>query len=61
MTLHQLTHAASFDADFRAAEISRRLIARVAAAVTRWRSARRLERELASLDHRERADLTWRR
>ena len=61
MTLHQLTHPASFPVDFRVAELSRRLIAGFAAAVTGWRANRRLEREMAGLDHRERADLTWRR
>ncbi|MBI3443817.1 MAG: hypothetical protein HY055_00225 [Magnetospirillum sp.] len=61
MTLHQLTQAASFELDLGAAEAGRRLIARVASGIAGWRAARRAEGELASLDHRERADLASRR
>lgn len=57
MTLHQLTHTASFDLDFRPADMVRRMVAGLRA----FAAARRLERELAMLDHREIADLAHRR
>ena len=57
MTLHQLTHAAGIEFEFSPAEI----IARLAAKVQDFMAARRLERELAMLDHREIADLAFRR
>ncbi|EME68240.1 hypothetical protein H261_19419 [Paramagnetospirillum caucaseum] len=57
MTLHQLTQTATFDIDFRLAETARRVVAKVQGIL----AARRLDRELAMLDHRERADLAFRR
>ncbi|BAE52588.1 hypothetical protein [Paramagnetospirillum magneticum] len=57
MTLHQLTQTAGFDVDFRLTEAVRRAIA----LVRDFRAARRLEREMDMLDHREIADLAWRR
>jgi hypothetical protein len=57
MTLYQLTQTATMDFDIRLAETARRVVA----LVRDVRAARRLERELATLDHREIADLAWRR
>lgn len=57
MTLHQLTHSAGIEVEFGLAG----LLARLTALVASWQAARRLEREMALLDHRERADLAWRR
>ncbi len=57
MTLHQLTQTATVEFDLRLAETVRR----VAAKVQGFMAARRLERELAMLDHREIADLAFRR
>ncbi|KIL97171.1 hypothetical protein CCC_00232 [Paramagnetospirillum magnetotacticum MS-1] len=57
MTLHQLTHTASLDFGFPFAETLRRAVIRV----QDFLAARRLESELARLDHREIADLAWRR
>lgn len=60
MTLHQLTHAATFEIDFGAVTALRRLLARAAALPREWSAQRRLDQELAKLDHRERADLAFR-
>ncbi|WP_168185964.1 hypothetical protein [Magnetospirillum sp. ME-1] len=57
MTLHQLTHSATFEFDFRLGDMVRRVVARLRG----FAAARRLERELAMLDHREIADLACRR
>lgn len=57
MTLHQLTHSASVEFDFRLGDIARRVVATLRG----FAAARRLERELAMLDHREIADLAYRR
>jgi hypothetical protein len=57
MTLNQLTHSTGIEWDFGLA----RMLARGIGWVGALRAARRLERELAMLDHRERADLAWRR
>jgi len=57
MTLHQLTQTATVEFDLRLAETVRRVIAMVQG----FMAARRLERELAMLDHRELADLAFRR
>ena len=58
MTLHQLTHAATFEIDLAAPLL--RLLARLADLPRGWAAQRRLDREMAMLDHRELADLTFR-
>jgi len=57
MTLHQLTQTATIEFDLRLAETVRRVVAKLQGFV----AARRLERELSLLDHREIADLAFRR
>lgn len=57
MTLHQLTHSAAIEFDFRLGDIARRVVAMLRSIA----AARRLDRELAMLDHREIADLAYRR
>lgn len=57
MTLHQLTHSATVEFDFRLGDFARRVVATLRG----FAAARRLERELAMLDHREIADLAFRR
>lgn len=57
MTIHQLTHAAGIEFELRPAD----LVARLGAAFKAFRAARRLEREMEMLDHREIADLAFRR
>jgi hypothetical protein len=57
MTLHQLTQTATIEFDLRLADAVRRVIAKVKSLAV----ARRLEGELAMLDHREVADLAHRR
>jgi hypothetical protein len=60
MTLHQLTHTVSFDLDFAIGAAARRVLALVIAQPARWAEARRVNRDLALLGHRERADLASR-
>lgn len=60
MTLHQLTHATAFEIDFGAVTALRRLLVRAATLPRAWGTQRRLDQELAKLDHRERADLSFR-
>lgn len=57
MTLHQLTQSAGFDFDTGLLAALRR----ITATVEDWRAQHRLDVELAQLDHREQADLAWRR
>ena len=57
MTLHHLTHTTIVEFDFHLPEVIRRMAAKVVEFV----AARQLERELDRLDHREIADLAWRR
>lgn len=57
MTLHQLTQTATVEFDLRLAETVRRVVAKVQGIM----AARQLDRELAMLDHREIADLAFRR
>lgn len=57
MTLHQLTQSAGFDFDTGLLAALRR----ITATVEDWRAQHRLDAELAQLDHREQADLAWRR
>ncbi len=57
MTLHHLTHTTIVEFDFHLPEVVRRIAAKVEDFV----AARRLERELDQLDHREIADLAFRR
>lgn len=57
MTLHQLTQTVPFELDFRLTEAVRRAVS----LVQDFRAARRLEREMDMLDHREIADLAFRR
>lgn len=61
MTLHQLTHTATFDLEFGFGGAIHRLLTDLGQGVRSWSAARRLESELACLDHRERADLVCRR
>lgn len=57
MTLHQLTQTATIEFDLRLGETIRRVVAKFQDFV----AARRLERELSRLDHREITDLAFRR
>jgi hypothetical protein len=61
MTLHQLTHTPTFDLEFGFGGTIHRLLADLGQSVRSWAAARRLESDLAGLDHRERADLACRR
>jgi hypothetical protein len=57
MTLHHLTHTTIVEFDFHLPEAVRRLIAKV----EEFAAARRVAREMDRLDHREIADLAFRR
>lgn len=57
MTLHHLTHTTIVEFDFHLPEVVRR----IAAKVEEFSAARRLARDLDLLDHREIADLAFRR
>ena len=60
MTLHQLTHAITFDGHFSAAALLRSARDRLSGLARYWAAQRRLDQEMARLDHRERADLAHR-
>jgi hypothetical protein len=57
MTFHHLTHTTIVELDFHLPEAVRR----IAAKVEEFVAARRLAREMDQLDHREIADLAFRR
>ena len=61
MTLHQLTHSVGYEFDLDLGAAPRRALATAVAALRRWLARNRLEREMHSLDHREIADLAFRR
>ena len=60
MTLHQLTHAITFESNLSATALLRGVMARLREAARHWAEQRRLDEELARLDYRERADLALR-
>lgn len=60
MTLHQLTQAITFESNLPATALLRGALTRLAGMGRRWAEQRRLDQELAKLDHRERADLALR-
>ncbi|MDO8605575.1 MAG: hypothetical protein Q7R40_03475 [Phaeospirillum sp.] len=61
MTLHQLTHSAAFEIDLGVATALRRLLARAARLARSWTAHRRLDHEMARLDHRELSDIGFRK
>ena len=61
MTLHQLTHAITFDGHFSATALLRGTVDRLVGLGRHWAAQRRLDQEMSKLDHRERADLALRK
>ena len=60
MTLHQLTHAITFESNVSATALLHGVMARLSGAARHWVEQRRQDEEMARLDHRERADLALR-